>query len=73
MSEDHVGNLQKLRAQLVVARRQVAVELIGPHDCEKLSRQDNFMAAQATLEAVDRALADEKTAATKGQYSRESR
>ena len=73
MSDDHVGNLQKLRTQLLESRRQAAAELIGPHDREKLSSRENFMATQAAIEAVDRALADEKIAATKGQYSRESR
>ena len=35
--------------------------------------QEQFMKVQAAIDVVDRALLDEKTAASKGQYSRESR
>ena len=73
MSEDHVGNLQKLRAKLLEYRREAAAELIRAQGPREAAQPDYFMATQAAIEAVDRALEDEKRAATKGQYSRESR
>jgi hypothetical protein len=71
MSEDHVLNLTKLRAQLIETRRKLAVNLAQHGAAEQT--QDQFMKAQAAIDVVDRALLDEKTAASKGQYSRESR
>jgi len=32
MSEDHIGNLQKARAQLIERRRASVLELAGPYD-----------------------------------------
>ena len=54
---------------MVDSRRAAATDT-GPNDREKAVQ---FVATQAAIEAVDRALKDEKEAAAKGQYSRESR
>jgi hypothetical protein len=71
MSEDHVLNLTKLRAQLIETRRKLAVNLAQQAATDQT--QDQFMKVQTAIDVVDRALLDEKTAASKGQYSRESR
>ena len=71
MKEDHVVNLTKLRAHLIETRRTLAVSLAQHGATEQI--QDQFIKAQAAIDVVDRALQDERTAASKGQYSRESR
>ena len=74
MSEDHVANLNKVRAQLVENRRALAASLAQPYQRGTTEQtQEQFMDVQAVIDVVDRALQDEKAAATKGQYSRESR
>ena len=53
MSEDHVLNLTKLRAQLIETRRKLAVNLAQPGATEQT--QDQFIKAQAAIDVVDRA------------------
>ena len=74
MSEDHVANLNKVRAQLVETRRALVVGLARLYQRGATEQtQDQFMNVQAAIDVVDRALSDEKAATAKGQYSRESR
>jgi hypothetical protein len=74
VSEDHVANLNNARAQLVEQRRAIGVELARPYEHGTAEQtREQFIAVQAAIDIVDRALQDEKTAASKGQYSRESR
>ena len=66
MSEDHVANLNKVRARMVENRRALAVSLAQPYQRGTTEQtQEQFMDVQAVIDVVDRALQDEKAAATK--------
>jgi hypothetical protein len=63
---EHIDNLIAAREVVVTQRRNAVDALSRPY--ERGNTQDakqTFMAAQATIEAIDRALADERQIATK--------
>lgn len=61
MSEEHANNLKKARAQLIEQRRAFAKVLAGPYDRGKTEQaREKFLDIQATIEAIDRAVADEE-------------
>jgi hypothetical protein len=61
MSEEHIGNLKKARAQLIEQRRAFVQVLAGPYDRGKTEQaREKFMEIQATIDAMDRAIEDEE-------------
>jgi len=65
---EHIEKLIAAREVVVTQRRSAAVALSEPY--ERGHAQDMkqaFMAAQATIEAIDRALADERQIASRSE------
>jgi hypothetical protein len=61
MSEEHTDNLKKARAQLIGARRTFAQVLAGAYERGKTEEvRERFVEIQAAIEAIDRAIEDEK-------------
>jgi hypothetical protein len=60
MSEEHIDDLKKARAQLIEQRRAFAKVLAGPYDRGKTEQaRERFLDIQAAIEAMDRAIDDE--------------
>ena len=60
MSEQHIDDLKKARAQLIEQRRAFAKVLAGPYDRGKTEQaRERFLEIQAAIEAMDRAMDDE--------------
>ncbi len=61
MSDAHIDNLQRARAQLIEQRRAFVQVLAGPYDRGKTEQaRENFMEIQAAIESMDRAIEDEQ-------------
>jgi hypothetical protein len=61
MAEEHVKQLNAARERLVADRRNLAVALAEPYKKgHSENMRDAFIAVQATIEAIDRALVDER-------------
>jgi hypothetical protein len=61
MAEDHVAELQKARQKMVEYRTEIAVELCKPYERSiKRPAMQMFLDSQNTIEALDRAIADEQ-------------
>ena len=61
MSNKHIDNLQRARAQLIEQRRASVQVLAGPYDRGKTEQaRERFMETQAAIEAMDRAIEDEE-------------
>ena len=61
MSDAHIDNLQRARAQLIEQRRSLVQVLAGPYDRGKTEQaRENFMEIQAAIESMDRAIEDEQ-------------
>jgi hypothetical protein len=61
MSDAHIDNLQRARAQLIEQRRSFVRVLAGPYDRGKTEQvRANFMEIQAAIESLDRAIEDER-------------
>ena len=61
MSDEHIDNLQRARAQLIEQLRASVQVLAGPYVRGKTEQaQERFMETQAAIEAMDRAIEDEE-------------
>lgn len=63
MSE-HYDNLEKARAKLIEMRRAFA-RALADTDSKRERYMDNFLLYQNTIEAIDKAMADEQMPAIK--------
>jgi len=60
MSEEHIDDLKKARAQLIEQRWAFAKVLAAPYDRGKTEQaRERFLEIQAAIEAMDRAIDDE--------------
>ena len=60
MSQEHIDDLKKARAQLIEQRRAFAKVLAGPYDRGKTEQaRERFLEIQVAIEAVGRAIDDE--------------
>jgi len=57
---DHSANLRKAREMLLAERGQLAADLTKPYQRGDGEKRERFMVAQSTIEAIDRAIADEE-------------
>jgi hypothetical protein len=62
MAEEHAKQLAAVKEKLVAERRQLAETLAKPHERGQADVRASFVAVQATIEAIDRALQDEQPA-----------
>jgi len=61
MPEEHVKQLVAARERLLADRRGLTEVLAKPYERGKTERwQERFVTVQATIEAIDRALQDER-------------
>jgi hypothetical protein len=61
MSEQHAALLEKARERLIEDRRDLAKTIAAPFEREKTrDAREKFVDIQRVIEAVDRALQDEK-------------
>jgi hypothetical protein len=62
MSEanQHIGKLIEARAQIVNARREVAVALAEPSRRDRGELYEDFVRMQGVIEAIERAVEDER-------------
>jgi hypothetical protein len=68
---EHTKSLASAREKLVEERRHVASALAGDYQRGQVENaKDRFNAIQATIEAIDRALQDERHIAKEGSRSR---
>ena len=59
MSDEHIENLRRARAQLIEQRRASVRVLAGAYDRGKTEQaREGFMETQAAIEAMDRAIGD---------------
>jgi hypothetical protein len=65
MSSDHLRELRNARNTLIDARRVLASKISpGKYRAEMANIMDEFMRLQSTIEAIDRAIEDERRLAS---------
>jgi hypothetical protein len=70
MAELYVERLAAARERMLQDRRHLAAELAKPYEggkTEEFELADRFRAIQATVEAIDRAIEDERFIAARGK------
>jgi hypothetical protein len=56
----HIGKLIEARAQIVKARREVAMALAEPSRRDRGELYEDFVRMQGVIEAIERAVEDER-------------
>ena len=60
-ANQHIGKLIEARAQVVKARREVAIALAEPSRRDRGELYEDFARMQSVVEAIERAVEDERT------------
>jgi hypothetical protein len=68
MTEVYIERLAAARERLAADRRAIAAELAKPYDLGKTEEwRKSFVEIQTTIDAIDRAVSDERYIAEKGK------
>ena len=67
MAEQYVEQLAAARERVVADRRELADELAKPYERGRYEQWSRIIEVQATIDAIDRAVKDERCIAEKGK------
>jgi hypothetical protein len=67
MAETHVNQLLEARERAVADRRTLAVEIAKPYERGREQLHQRFVELQTAIDAIDRAIADERCIAERGK------
>jgi hypothetical protein len=67
VAETHVDQLLEARERAVADRRALAAEIASPYERGREQLHQRFVELQAVIEAIDRAITDERCIAERGK------